>query len=121
MVQNVEQHHMFMEGFHTMEEYFTHVQKDPSVYDGDKIQAMIEKFGAVFCLHLTEEIETLEPNKMRIIFPVEEDLRKVHTEMVDWVVGTCNKLTSLPWVCILLYVADDRFSHITKRELHLGY
>lgn len=102
MVENVEQHQLFTEGFHEMEEYFTQVQKDPSVYDGDKIQAMIEKFGGIFCTHLTEEIDTLEPSKMRIIFPVEEDFRKVHTDMMDWVIGTCSKLTTMPWVFISL-------------------
>jgi hypothetical protein len=81
-----------------MEEYFTLIQNDPSVYDGEKIQGMIEDFGDVFCRHLTEEIDTLEPNKMRIIFPVEDDFRQVQTEMMDWVIGTCNKLTTMPWV-----------------------
>jgi hypothetical protein len=120
MVENVEQHHMFMEGFHTMEEYFTHVQKDPSVYDGNKVTAIIEQFGGVFCTHLTEEIDTLEPSKMRAIFPVEEEFKKIHTEMMEWIIGTCNKLTTMPWVSSTLVLIDDRPFPITKRELRLG-
>ena len=98
MTQNLEQHHLFQEGFETMETYFGQVQKDPSVYDGKKVREIIESFGTVFSNHLREEIGTLERSKLIAIFPVEADFKKVWKAQMDWVIGTSSKLTTMPWV-----------------------
>lgn len=102
MNENVEQHKMFADGLHTMEEYFTNVKKDPSVYDGNKVTAMIEQFGGVFCLHLREEIDTLEPAKLEVIFPDVKVLMDAHFTMMKWNIASSNKLTTFPWVPPLL-------------------
>ena len=98
MTQNIEQHHLFHEGFETMETYFNEVQKDPSAYDGKRVREIIESFGIVFCNHLKEEIGTLEKSKLVAIFPEEADFKKVWKEQMDWVIGTSSKLTTMPWV-----------------------
>ena len=98
MSQNLEQHQLFHDGFQSMETYFGHVQKDPSVYDAKKVRQIIESFGVVFCNHLREEIETLERSKLVAIFPDEADFKKVWKAQMDWVIGTSSKLTTMPWV-----------------------
>ena len=98
MTGNLEQHHMFMEGFTTMESYFTQVKKDPSIYDAKRVTGMIENFGNVFTRHLREEISTLEPSRMREIFPVQQELKETLDKMVEWIVSTASKLTTMPWV-----------------------
>lgn len=101
MVINVEQHCMFHDGFEAMESYFQQVQKTPSLYDGKKVLAMLDKFGQVFCAHLNDEIETLERSKLVAIFPNQKEFLKVWTDMMDWTISTSSKLTTLPWVISL--------------------
>jgi hypothetical protein len=98
MTQNIEQHKLFHDGFEEMETYFGKVQKNPSLYDGNKVRGIIEKFGAVFTNHLTEEITTLERSNLIAIFPDINDLKKIWVEQIDWVISTSNKLTLMPWV-----------------------
>jgi hemerythrin-like domain-containing protein len=98
MVENVEQHHTFMEGFEVMETYFNQVRKNPSSYQPKTVTDMIEKFGEVFSRHLREEIDTIEPDKIRELFPVEAELKEILDKMVEWIVSTANKLTTMPWV-----------------------
>jgi hypothetical protein len=83
MIQNLEQHKLFHDGFEEVESYFGKVQKDPSLYDGNKVRAMIEKFGAVFTNHLTEEIGTLERSNLGAIFPDVNELKKIWKEQMD--------------------------------------
>jgi hypothetical protein len=99
MTINVEQHKAFEEGFHAMETHFQEVQKNPSVYDGEKVARMIEHFGQVFVMHMREEIMTLDPTRMRNIFPVEQELKDAIKEMIDWVIARVDKLNGLPFVC----------------------
>ena len=101
MVINVEEHRLFHDGFETMESYFQQVQKDPSLYDGTKVRALLDAFGQVFCAHLNGEIETLERPKLVAIFPNEKEFLKVWTDMMDWIISTSSKLTTLPWVILL--------------------
>jgi hypothetical protein len=102
MTQNEEQHHMFEEGLEAMEKYFGDVQKNPSVYDGNKVIELIETFGDIFCNHLREEIKTLERSKLMTIFPDVEDLKKLWKEMMDWIIKTSKPFTSMPWVAVHL-------------------
>lgn len=48
--------------------------------------------------HLTQEIGTLEREKLIEIFPVENEFKKVWGDMMDWAVGNSSKLTTMPWV-----------------------
>ena len=98
MMDNVEQHKLFHDGIETMEAYFGQVQKSPSTYDGKRVRSIIETFGGVFCKHLTEEIATLEKSKLVEIFPAEADFEKLWGEMMDWIISTSSKLTTMPWV-----------------------
>jgi len=120
MTQNLEQHHLFEEGFQTMEAYFNQVQKDPSVYNGSQVREMIKKFGRVFSNHLREEIDTLERSKLVAIFPIEEELKKVFQEQMDWVISTSSKLTTMPWVISIICLVNGRLLLITKRQMRLG-
>jgi Hemerythrin HHE cation binding domain len=122
MEENVEQHHTFMEGFETMDKYFNAVRKNPSIYDGKQVQSIIEKFGDVFCKHLTEEIDTIKPAKIRELFPEEQDFKDVVNEFTKYIVNTANKLTTMPWVCFLsLRYANERHFLITNIERLLGF
>jgi light-regulated signal transduction histidine kinase (bacteriophytochrome) len=97
---NLEQHEAFHNGFEAMETYFTKVQKDPSVHDGQKIRNMIEEFGAVFQKHLEDEIATLEKSKLQTIFPDEADMKKVSDDLTQYAIKHGSKLTSFPWVLV---------------------
>jgi hypothetical protein len=122
MVQNVEQHQLFHEGFEAMETYFRQVQKTPSLYDGEKVLSIIERFGNVFCRHLQEEIGTLERSKLVAIFPVEAEFVKVWKEMMDWIISTSSKLTSMPWVLYSIFQwSNGRLFHTMKRRLRRGF
>jgi len=101
MHENVEQHKAFMDGFTAMESYFSQVRLTPEIYDGNKVQKMIETFGPTFTKHLTEEIETISPANLAKIFPVEKDLENNFKTMLAWVVKTSSKTTSFPWVTFL--------------------
>ena len=98
MEQNIEQHKLFHDGIEAMETYFTGVQRDPSVYNGQQVKDMIESFGDVFVSHLTHEIETLARDKLVAIFPVGSELQRVWEAMMKWVIGSSSKLTTMPWV-----------------------
>jgi|SRR5579859_6795352 len=98
MSQNLAQHQLFHSGFEAMDTYFTSVQKDPSLYSGEKVREIIESFGEVFVSHLTQEIGTLEREKLVEIFPLEKDFRKVWGDMMAWAIGKSSKLTTMPWV-----------------------
>jgi hypothetical protein len=98
MTVNVDQHKTFEEGMHSMEIYFTEVRQNPTIYDGKKVASMIEKFGPVFVLHMREEIGTLDPARLRDIFPVEEDMKLVWAEMTKWIIAHVDKLNGLPFV-----------------------
>jgi phage gp37-like protein len=64
---NIEQHQAFHDGLGA---YFREVQKNPSVYEGQKVRNMIEEFGAVFQTHLKVEIDTLEKPRLKVISPM---------------------------------------------------
>ena len=98
MSENLAQHQLFHSGFEAMDTYFTSIQKDPSKYSGEKVRAIIESFGQVFLSHLTQEIETLERERLVEIFPVEKEFRKVWGDMMAWAIGNSSKLTTMPWV-----------------------
>ena len=103
MQQNIDQHALFHTGFETMDAYFTSVQRDPSIYNGQKVRDMIETFGQVFVSHLTQEIDSLEKSKLLEIFPTDGELKKVWEAMMNWAIGSSSKLTTLPWVIPRLY------------------
>ena len=100
MTQNEEQHKLFMPGCTAMETYFKQVLQTPEIYDGKKVKKMVETFGPVFTAHLTQEIDTLTPQNLATIFPEEKDLEKNFKEMLDWIVSTSSKTTTMPWVCL---------------------
>jgi hypothetical protein len=99
MAENIAQHKLFHGGFESLEAYFGRVRQDPSIYDGEKVRAMIEEFGAVFVNHLHQEIETLERSKLVAIWPDEEELKKLWETMMAWIIKSASKLTTMPWVC----------------------
>lgn len=98
MVENVEQHQAFQKGLEAMTEYSNQVEKDASIYDGEKLVTMIETFGDAFCLHLHDEIPTLAPEKLLAIFPDPKDLKTVIKDMVQYTIAHATKITALPWV-----------------------
>lgn len=114
MQQNLDQHKLFHDGFETMETYFTTVQRDPSLYNGQKVRDIIETFGEVFVSHLTQEIGTLERSNLVEIFPVEADFRKTWDAMMKWAIGSSSKLTTMPWVAPSSLVGD--FSRVGERS-----
>lgn len=97
-----DQHHDFHDGFEAMETYFRSVQKDASLYDGNKTRELIEKFGDVFVKHLVEEIEYIAPENMAKIFDNVEEFKKGHEKMMKWLVSTASKLTTMPWVNLFI-------------------
>jgi len=101
MVENKEQHAAFMDGLMAMEHYATEVQKTPDIYDGRKIQNIIEGFGPACVKHLAEEIDTISPERISKIFPVEKDLENNFKAMLAWIVKTSSKTTMFPWVCLI--------------------
>jgi hypothetical protein len=98
MTENEEQHKLFQIGLDNLEKYASQVQRNPNVYNGDNVISLIEEFGAAFCRHLHDEIPTMAPDKMKVIFPVEADLKKNHNAMMKWTVLHSSKLNTLPWV-----------------------
>ncbi len=44
------------------------MRKTPSLYEANKVGDAIQSFGDRFCGHLREEIDTLAPDKLRVIF-----------------------------------------------------
>lgn len=99
MLENAEQHEAFQKGLEALRDYSIQVRSSPSTYDGNKVIALIESFGDTFCHHLHAEIDTLEPEKLRAIFPDQDDLKKTHMEMVKYKIAHATKMTILPWVC----------------------
>ena len=100
-MENKEQHAAFMDGLMAMEHYATEVQKTPDIYDGRKIQNIIEGFGPACVKHLAEEIDTISPERISKIFPVEKDLENNFKAMLAWIVKTSSKTTMFPWVCLI--------------------
>ena len=101
MAENLAQHKLFHDGFEGLETYFSKVCKDPSIYDGTKVRAMIEEFGTVFAQHLHAEIGTLERSKLVAIWPEEAEFKTLWEEMMDWIIKSASKLTTMPWVPFL--------------------
>jgi len=118
---NVEQHQSFHDDIEAMESYFEQVKKNPSLYNGERVISLLDKFGPVFCKHLEEEIGTLERSKLVAIFPNEQEFKKIWVDMMDWIISTSSKLTSLPWVNLRNEVWIDRRLYLTiKKLVHLG-
>jgi hypothetical protein len=98
MMENEEQHKLFQIGLDNLDKYASQVRRNPNVYKGDNVISLIEEFGAAFCRHLHDEIPTMAPDKMKVIFPVEADLKRNHNAMMKWTVLHSSKLNTLPWV-----------------------
>src|SRR5271170_4328145 len=95
---NVEQHHAFHNGLVSMEEYCKQVQTDPSKYNAETILQMLNEFGDLLYVHLNDEIETLEPDKMHQIFGSEHEAESVVEAMVKWGVQHASLTRSVPFV-----------------------
>jgi hypothetical protein len=100
MAVNLEQHHSFHDGLQTIEKYFINVKNITSTYSGEKVVELIDTFGPVLIKHLTDEIETLEPQKMKEIFEDPMEAKEISTNMVKWIVSTAPPTTQLPFVNI---------------------
>ena len=98
MAKNLEQHHAFHAGFEEVEDYFLKVQKDPSIYDGAKVIAMLDEFGCTFIDHLNDEIHTLDPEKMKKIFADPMEAKEIDGRMVKWIVQSSKPTTDIPFV-----------------------
>lgn len=98
----MEQHEMFQDGLHTLKEYCGRIEKSPSKYDGNQVTIMIDSFASAFVHHLHEEIDTLSPEKLRAIFPNQDDLKKIHTDMIKWKIANSSKMKILPWVILTI-------------------
>ena len=70
----------------TIEKYFTHIRTNISSYDGDEVIQLIDTFGPVLINHLTDEIETLEPKKMKEIFDDPMEAKQIIIKMIKWIV-----------------------------------
>ena len=100
MAVNLEQHHAFHGGLETFQNYFKQVQKDPTVYDGEKVTDMLDRFGSIFLQHLNDEICTLTPENMRKIFKDPQEAKEIDKRLVAWVVETSDSTTSVPFVSL---------------------
>jgi len=118
MAHNLEQHHAFHDGFEAIEQYFREVQKDPKTYNCHKVISLLNKFGPIFLQHLNDEIETLAPEKMRLIFKDPMEAKAIDKKMVQWIVSTAPATTQVPFVFSLqniLTIGYDapRYRHVS--------
>jgi hypothetical protein len=56
---NVEQHKQFHDGFEAMETYLHAVKDGKEKYNGLKLRGIIDSFGNVLAVHMSDEIDTL--------------------------------------------------------------
>ena len=108
MAVNLEQHHAFHAGFEAIEKYFTHIQREPDFYDGEKVGGLLDEFGPVFLTHLCDEIETLDPEKMNKLFKDPSEAKDIIDRMVKWIVSTAPATTQVPFVSFSGYQVDHR-------------
>jgi hypothetical protein len=94
-----------------MRTYVKQVEKDPSKYDGEKIIKMLDDFGEILNVHLNDEIDTLEPEKMHKIFKSEDEAQEVIDEMVKWTLERVTMTRSIVFVIslsgIILILGDN--------------
>jgi hypothetical protein len=98
MAKNLEQHHAFHDGLQAVDSYFGQVLKDPAIYEGGKVVAMLDEFGCIFVDHLNDEIGTLEPANMRKIFKDPKEAKEIDQKMVQWIVASSSLTADVPWV-----------------------
>jgi len=98
MVENEQQHQMFQKGLESLGDYCNEVQRYISKYDPREIITIAESFGDTFVNHLHEEIPTLAPEKLRVIFPEQRDIEKTFSHMMKWIISSATKIKGLPFV-----------------------
>jgi len=100
---NLDQHHSFLPGFDTLNQWAEKVKADPSTYDGDKVVGMLDQFGVIFTEHLTLEIDTISPERMQQIWQKPDEAKTCIEEMTKWAVSQSSSFLDVPFVC-LFYV-----------------
>ncbi|KAJ6587449.1 hypothetical protein DFH09DRAFT_1307677 [Mycena vulgaris] len=95
MAHNVEQHHSFMVGLDALEEYVKAVHAGAEPYSGDMLIAKMEAFTDQLVEHLTDEILTLDKERMRAAF-TRQDFKDMEAGIVKHVFKDVSLWTTLP-------------------------
>ncbi|KAF8732650.1 hypothetical protein AX14_004095 [Amanita brunnescens Koide BX004] len=96
---NVEQHEQFLPGVEKLEQYLKDVQEGKEKYDGKYIVDTIESFGDVMVQHMTEELTTLDADRMRANF-TEKELRQFESDFMKAALTELDFYKDLP-ICLL--------------------
>ncbi|KAF7316661.1 Hemerythrin domain-containing protein [Mycena chlorophos] len=95
MGHNVEQHHVFLGKLGELEEHLKAVQAGAEVYRGEKIVEMLDAFTEEMVVHLRDEIDTLEPSRLRAAL-TEQDLKDLNAQLEKKVLSEVSLVTTLP-------------------------
>ena len=98
MAVNVKQHLAFENGIENLKDYCVKVQSGQEAYDPNKVLQVTRGFGDAFVSHLHDEIDTLAPKTMALIYPKVEDYRAIYDKMLGWAISRAPKAKMLPWV-----------------------
>jgi len=98
MAVNMEQHLAFEKGIENLNDYCVKVQGGQEAYDPNKVLQVTRGFGEAFVSHLHDEIDTLAPEHMALIYPKAEDYQAIYDKMLKWAISGVPKAKMLPWV-----------------------
>ncbi|KAF8318885.1 hypothetical protein F5887DRAFT_1034339 [Amanita rubescens] len=92
---NVEQHELFVPKVEELEKYLKDVQEGKDMYDGQRIIDAIESFGDIMVQHLTDELETLNVDRIRAHF-TEKELKQMESDFMKIVLAELDFYKNLP-------------------------
>jgi len=92
---NVEQHELFVPKVEELEKYLKDVQEGKEMYDGQRIIDAIESFGDIMVQHLTDELETLNVDRIRAHF-TEKELKQMESDFMKIVLAELDFYKNLP-------------------------
>ncbi|KAJ7761941.1 hypothetical protein DFH07DRAFT_771253 [Mycena maculata] len=95
MDNNVEQHHAFMDGLLDAETYFKEVHAGTASYSGATVTTKLNSFADALVLHLTEEIPTLDSNRLRAAF-TKQDLKDMEDGIIKIILKDVSLFTTVP-------------------------
>ncbi|KAF9485709.1 hypothetical protein BDN70DRAFT_910066 [Pholiota conissans] len=96
MQHNIGQHDEFQDQMHQLEEYFKKVQAKQEKYVVQKTQKLMEAFAEPLVSHLTEEIDTLAPEKMSVF--TNEELDAISKAVDEYLKNLGGFTTQLPYL-----------------------
>ncbi|KAF9485708.1 hypothetical protein BDN70DRAFT_910065 [Pholiota conissans] len=95
MQHNIEQHEEFQEPMQQLEDYFKRVQAKENKYDGEKAQRLLEAFAEPLVAHLTEELDTISPEKMSVF--TNEEILATNKALEEHLKSLGGFFTQLPY------------------------